>query len=94
MRNRIYARISRALNPGFSSCRRCGVAWPWTTPHHTRYTAYASCFPLCCGCWRGLTPDQRLPFYQQLWHGWLFVDPSVERVLDWLYIEYAVRQGL
>lgn len=29
-----------------------------------------SCFPLCESCWSSLTPEQRLPYYRQLWDSW------------------------
>lgn len=90
------AALSRALNPGYSTCHRCRTAWAWTKPHHTQYTGHSACFPLCEECWRVLTPEQRLPYYRELWRTWLFQTPMYnwwDAWASWLYIEDAVRQG-
>jgi len=64
------------------------------------------CFPLCVDCWPELTPEERLPFYRQLYEHWLGVNgadtlPSEKRedyirelLTRWPLIEAAVLKGL
>lgn len=39
-------------------------------PHTTPYGGGQACFPLCEGCWSGLTPKDRLPYYNLLLVDW------------------------
>lgn len=59
-------RISQLLTPGCSWCGRCHTTWAFVEPHRTRYTDSRACFPLCEQCWAGLTPETRMPYYEQL----------------------------
>lgn len=66
------------------SCARCGISWKWVEIHTTTYgTRGWGCFPLCEGCWAGLTPEQRLPYYAG--------SPCALR--DWKELKEAVLQG-
>lgn len=63
---------------GFGGCLRCGDTWDWQQEHSTPYRfipnsslVVESCFPLCEGCWSSLTPEERLPFYDQLVDIWI-----------------------
>lgn len=53
-------------------CRRCGSN---ETYHITPYPDDSSpgehgILPLCEACWRELSPEERLPWYRQLWDIW------------------------
>lgn len=82
-------RISQVLAPGYSSYHRCETNWYFVREHATSYDRSNSCFPLCEECWSGLTPEQRLPYYRQLWDEWN--DPEYA---SWASIETAVMRGL
>lgn len=70
----------QSLNPN-SKCRRCQRPW-WrddvgvkgigvgVKSHSTPYSVEGGCFPLCQSCWSMLTPQERLPYYEDLWHVW------------------------
>lgn len=62
------------------------------TGHSTPYNVASGCFPLCEACWSELSPDERLPYYRQLWQRWLRdgVDKGVE---EWRNIEASVMAG-
>lgn len=68
--------------------------------HATNYKRGSGCFPLCEGCWSALTPTERLPYYQKLWHRWIWTVPLHDHVYmdrlyeDWPKIESAVLRGL
>ena len=53
-----------------------GTGWiespakPGAKEHITQYSSVGGCFPLCEQCWGGLTPEQRLPYYRDLWEEW------------------------
>lgn len=88
--------LSRALNSGYGCCYRCHTAWAWAQSHTTWYAMGWGCFPLCEGCWKALTPEERLPYYRRHWraglsrasfHDWW------ERWEAWLYMEDAVLRG-
>jgi len=88
---------SQKLAPGFSWCFRCETPWRFVHGHDTPY-AYdhqgavtRSCFPLCEKCWAELTPEQRLPYYRQLWDVWTSSGSVEDR--DWQGIEAAVLAG-
>lgn len=56
---------------GYGGCYRCGDTWNHTEHHSTPITNSKACFPLCVSCWEKLSPDERLPYYQQLAQRWL-----------------------
>lgn len=85
----IFGRLTRLLSPGYSGCGRCGCAWRFVQEHVTNYRLALGCFPLCEWCWRRLTPQERLPYYQALWQRWDGKDGK-----EWADIQSAVLQGL
>lgn len=83
---------SRLLAPGYSWCGRCRTSWRFVEGHSTNYTEHRGCFPLCEACWSELTPEQRLPFYRDLWQSWQ-ADGSDKEPDVWNQIESAVLAG-
>lgn len=92
------------LNPewyGFSWCGRCKRVWAICEGHSTHYLEGRGCFPLCEECWGELTPDQRLPYYRDLWLRWreeikkARLDPRYKkcRVVQWRWVKKAVLEG-
>lgn len=76
-KRRALAALARAAAPGYGCCYRCQMPWKFTEGHTTYYGGGRGCFPLCEPCWADLTPEQRLPFYEQLlrdWHAYRPVD--------------------
>lgn len=68
---------------GLAGCRRCGDSFEWKPFHITIYEVRVDvtakgigggssngCFPLCEDCWSELTPEQRVPYYEQLADVW------------------------
>jgi hypothetical protein len=87
MLRRAFGAITRIITPGYSYCGKCGITWKFVKGHSTNYTNSRGCFPLCEHCWELLTPEERLPYYKDLWdswHGW--GKPDVE----WKTIKEAV----
>lgn len=58
------------LGIGYGGCYKCGTPWNCIRSHTTDYTPGQGCFPLCEKCWQELTPEQRLPYYDQLIAAW------------------------
>jgi hypothetical protein len=52
------------------SCGRCKVSWKWVEGHLTLYSCGSACFPLCEKCWSDLTPEERVPYYRELFDKW------------------------
>lgn len=91
-------RISRWLTPGYSWCYRCLTTWYFVEDHATPYQDNHACFPLCKKCWQQLAPEQRLPYYRQLWDEWRDDDRRLgldtqQDDLEWLDIAHAVLKG-
>lgn len=80
-------RITRRLSPGMGSCYRCKTTWDFVHGHTTNYGGGSGCFPLCEKCWEGLMPEQRLPYYRQLYDEWVKQGRDSR---DWGEIEFAV----
>ena len=88
-------------NPrGIGACGRCKTGWDTADQdgvkgHATRYCDGSSCFPLCETCWRDLTPEQRLPYYRELFETWADQLPhDYAHTTCWPAIEAAVKAGL
>lgn len=58
------------LFPGYSGCGRCGRKWPVCKCHIIQYNATSGCFPLCEGCWRELSIEDRIPYYNDMVDEW------------------------
>jgi hypothetical protein len=84
---KILGRMSQLINTGWGSCKRCGITWAFVHGHITDYDLGDGCFPLCESCWKDLTPEERLPFYRQMYDEWGTLSP------DWEKIEAAVLDG-
>lgn len=65
------AERSKNLN---GTCGRCQRPWfhknVGVKMHSTPLGVGQACFPLCEKCWLSLTPEQRLPYYEDLHHDW------------------------
>jgi hypothetical protein len=79
-------KTTHRLSPGYGHCHRCLTSWDYVDGHVTTYQSGGGCFVLCEKCWRGLTPEERLPFYRQLFDEWERNGTDVE----WWEIEFAV----
>ena len=58
------------MAPGYSWCKRCETPWAFVDEHATYYTERRGVFALCQMCWAELTPQERLPFYRQVYEEW------------------------
>lgn len=93
---------------GYGRCRRCGWSWMHRDYHVTPAAlpdGGAGMFVLCELCWERLTPEARLPYYQEVWkehYGHPHYSWTHERMVseadaldrDWPLIEAAVLAGL
>jgi hypothetical protein len=79
------------IAPNYSRCYRCGMPWKFTQGHSTPYNNDSGCFPLCEKCWGELTPQERLPYYKQLWIDWQ--KWGEQDIAKWNEIEKAVLEG-
>lgn len=70
LKGRRIGRISNLLSPGFSSCGACHTNWQFVAGHVTRFASGKGMFPLCEACWQERRPQERLPFYESLFHKW------------------------
>jgi hypothetical protein len=88
----------RPLYPDCGTCYYCGRPWPVCKAHDTPYNDYKSCFPLCEDCWEELTPQERLPYYRQLWFKWKSFGHKdcngVPWETTWEIMKQAVMAGL
>lgn len=67
--------FARLVFPMYSACGRCGMPWRVTMRHSTRVNEGGGMFPLCESCWKELTPQERIPYYKQLYDSWLKTYP-------------------
>ena len=74
VKNIRIGRISKLFSPWSSACGKCHTTWDFVRHHVTGYTDHTGMFPLCEKCWSELTPEQRLPYYRDLWLSWGEVD--------------------
>ena len=68
--------LGRAM--GFGGCSACGDTWDWKEKHVTHAPNAGAAFPLCEECFQAKTPEERLPFYDQLLDSWCAM--SVESI--------------
>lgn len=95
---KIIGRISQFLFPFYGFCYCCGRTWNVCNEHVTNYQSNhgrlvtRGCFPLCERCWQELTIEERLPYYEKLWDGW--VKQGTDKTDDTKnLIILAVREG-
>lgn len=50
----------------YSRCMRCMDSWKFKKSHATMHSDSRGVSPLCADCWDGLTPEERLPFYEAI----------------------------
>ncbi len=92
--------VSRQFDPGMGICGHCGCTWVFAKFHNTpyEYGEDNTCSTLCEACWRDLTPEQRLPYYRDLykrWQKWGYdTHNSTPWEQVWEAMETAVLAGL
>lgn len=79
---KIIGLVSQVVCRGYSHCHCCGIAWPWTENHSTPLTQGTGMFPLCEWCWSHLTPDERVPFYLDLYTEWCWEAHEYNMAMD------------
>ncbi len=86
----IRATVERILAPGYGTCGKCKRPWKYVQGHSTTYTEDGSrgCFPLCEECWESLFPDERLPYYKELYNRWASYGYPLEA--SWEQMRHAV----
>lgn len=71
-------------------CLCCSRPFTQAAPKNT-YWGAGGMAPLCQGCWDTLTPEQRLPYYREVWQEWERINPVHN--YQWEPIEHAVMEG-
>lgn len=70
----VILNLPRIKRAGGGRCLRCGVDMfvdgEASTAHSTWDSSNSACFPLCEACWAGLTPKQRMVYYELLMAWW------------------------
>ena len=94
--HRFQGWLGRVISPEQGKCVNCGWSWYWGGYHTTEFKEPGlnqwggGCFPLCEVCWAGMTPDQRLPFYRELFERWQSYGKNTH---NWAQIKRAVMAG-
>lgn len=86
------ASVLRSVAPGYGTCKRCKMPWPFVYSHTTMWNKNNGMFPLCEHCWERLSPGERLPYYRMLWQEWHEYGPVSD--CEWHEVETAVMAGL
>lgn len=94
--------IGTLLNPSYSCCRFCNRPWNVCKWHDTPISEGQDCFPLCEDCWSVLSPEERLPYYEDLVNSWKqendrkkrFVEPDGHYEAIWDSLKKNVLAGL
>ena len=86
-------KLAQALAPSHSFCGRCGTPWPFVKRHATQYSDSRGCFPLCQFCWEECSPEERLPYYRELFESWVSEGAEIATPELWLLIHSAVLAG-
>lgn len=78
-------------------CRRCRTSFVFSPAKSTIVespilSGVRVVAPLCCPCWRDLSPAERLRYYRELWIENAGPDPA-ENAAIWTAIEFAVGAG-
>lgn len=65
---RLIGKISQRRFPRSNSCGRCFCVWAIVKEHITTYDAdgISGCFPLCESCWKSLSIQERMPYYDAM----------------------------
>jgi len=79
--------LGKPFAPGYGWCFKCLTPWAFIEGHSTFYRDGRGCLPLCTLCWGEMTPEERLPYYRQLWEEW------AAGYAEWSDIERAVAAG-
>jgi hypothetical protein len=87
-------RLGQLLAPGYGWCLRCLTPWVFVSYHATDFGHQGKgCLPLCQKCWDELTPEQRLPFYQELIELWHQAPCDLSFDDEWAQVKDAVLKG-
>lgn len=76
-----WGTVQRRNHPGQSTCMRCQLPWALCDSHSVKMSERKSCFAICEDCWQELAPEERLIYYEALFHEWAMM--SSEAWDDW-----------
>jgi len=83
-----------SIEADWSKCGRCQNPWYLVKAHTTECPGRSwGMFPLCEECWQKLTPQQRLPYYEEVWREWHDRWGDVRGVSEWDSLKAAVLRG-
>ena len=63
--------VSQFITPRWRFCVRCKTSWGFIKWHLTVWEPHSGVCALCEVCWVELTPEQRWPYYEELFRIWL-----------------------
>lgn len=75
------------------TCLCCGKPWGKVKKHVTQHSEKEATFPLCENCWAGMSPKDRLPFYEALIIQWEQIDGYTITAAEREEIRAAVLAG-
>ena len=93
-KNQICKGYSNGTPLKYPVCYKCKESSKSHVTPYIKSTSFeAGLSVLCEKCWGSLTPENRLPFYEELWKEWVKMDKDISHV-KWEQIKKAVMDGL
>lgn len=90
----LLAKVERLLAPSYGYCYRCQRPWNRVEHHDTAYSESSACFPLCVTCWALLTPEERLPYYDELVDEWVRQARTHSEAREYLAQRGLIREAV
>jgi hypothetical protein len=77
------------LNPGYSTCYKCGLPWNHCTPKSIKCNHQKRMFALCSYCWDNSTIEERIHHYKSLFYDNKNMWGSTD--VDFAFVENEIR---
>lgn len=76
------------LNPGFSTCKKCGLPWSECESKSINITKNNGVFAMCKYCWNTSDLEERLHHFKSVWYDH---KNRSEYNYDWSVVEENIR---
>jgi len=91
-RTKFVSGLLRFMNPGYGTCKKCGLPWNQCKEKTVHYDEYNGIFATCDYCWYHSTLDELKEYYTSIYIRQTFKNTTLKNLLECVEKEYNEKK--